>query len=128
LEFFTGIALRGGKILGIWGASLFWGINDAAKSAPKKMMGVEYSYQAVIPRRGFPSQTKTFDTKGAAQKWARMIERDMDRGAWRDSSAAERSTLGDVLRRYVAEVNPAKKGASIEGSKINAIFFLPPNN
>lgn len=85
----------------------------------------EYSYQAVIRRRGFPSQTKTFDTKGEAQKWARMVERDMDRGAWRDSSAAERSTLGDVLRRYLAEVTPAKKGASIESSKINAILRDP---
>lgn len=45
----------------------------------------EYSYQAVIRRRGFPSQTETFDTKGEAQKWARMIERDMGRGAWRDA-------------------------------------------
>jgi integrase len=85
----------------------------------------EYSYQAVIRRRGFPSQTKTFDTKAEAQKWARMIERDMDRGAWRDSSAAERSTLGDVLRRYAAEVTPAKKGASIEATKINAILRDP---
>lgn len=85
----------------------------------------EYSYQAVIRRRGFPSQTKTFDTKAEAQKWARMIERDMDRGAWRDTSAAERSTLGDVLRRYLAEVTPAKKGASIEASKINAILRDP---
>jgi integrase len=84
-----------------------------------------YSYQAVIRRRGFPSQTKTFDTKAEAQKWARMIERDMDRGAWRDSSAAERSTLGDVLRRYAAEVTPAKKGAVIEVTKINAILRDP---
>ena len=54
-----------------------------------------------------------------------MIERDMDRGAWRDSAAAERSTLGDVLRRYLAEVTPAKKGASIEAIKINALLRDP---
>lgn len=85
----------------------------------------EYSYQAVIRRRGFPSQSKTFETKGDAQRWARMIERDMDRGAWRDSAAAERSTLGDVLRRYLTDVTPAKKGASIEVTKINAILRDP---
>lgn len=85
----------------------------------------DYSYQVVIRRRGFPTQTKTFDTKAKAQKWARMIERDMGRGSWRDSSAAERSTLGDVLRRYLAEVPPARKGASIEASKINAILRDP---
>lgn len=85
----------------------------------------EYSFQALIRRRGFPSQTKTFEKKSDAQRWARMIERDMDRGAWRDSAAAERSTLGDVLRRYLAEVTPAKKGASIEAIKINALLRDP---
>lgn len=85
----------------------------------------EYSYQAVIRRRGFPSQTKTFETKTEAQKWARMVERDMDRGAWRDSALAERTTLGDILRRYLAEVTPAKKGASIEAIKINALLRDP---
>lgn len=85
----------------------------------------EYSFQAVIRRRGFPSQTKTFETKTDAQKWARMVERDMDRGAWRDSAVAERSTLGDVLRRYLAEVTPGKKGASIEAIKINALLRDP---
>src|SRR5438876_9013830 len=82
----------------------------------------EYSYQAVIRRRGFPTQTKTFETKTDAQKWARMIERDMDRGAWHKSSAAEVATLGDVLRRYLVDVTPAKKGANIEAIKIRAIL------
>jgi len=85
----------------------------------------EFSYQAVIRRRGFPSQTKTFNTKAEAQRWARMVERDMDRGAWRDSSAADKSTLSDVLSRYLAEVTPAKKGASIEATKINAMLRDP---
>lgn len=58
----------------------------------------QYSVQAVIRRRGFPTQ-----------RWPRMIEHDMDRGTWRDSTSAQRSTLGDVLRRYLAEVTPARK-------------------
>jgi hypothetical protein len=32
-----------------------------------------YSYQAMVRRRGFPSETTTFDTKAEAQKWARMV-------------------------------------------------------
>lgn len=82
----------------------------------------EYSFQAVIRRRGFPSQTKTFETKTDAQRWARMVEREMDQGAWRDSSLAERTSLGDILRRYMAEVTPAKKGAEIEVIKIKALL------
>ena len=85
----------------------------------------EYSYQAVIRRRGFPSQTKTFETKSDAQKWARMVERDMDRGAWRDTSLADVSTLGDTMRRYLKDVTPAKRGADIEAIKINALLRDP---
>jgi integrase len=82
----------------------------------------DFSYQVIIRRRGFPVQCKTFETKADAQKWARMVERDMDRGSWRDTGAAEVMTLGDVLRRYLAEVTPLKRGAEIEAVKINAIL------
>lgn len=85
----------------------------------------EYSYQATIRRRGFPSKTKTFEKKSDAVKWARMIERDMDRGTWHDTSAAESITLGEVLTRYRTEVNPGKKSAAIEVTKINALVRDP---
>lgn len=82
----------------------------------------EFSYQVVIRRKGYPSQTKTFERKTDAEKWARMIEREMDRGQWRDSGTEVGATLGDVLRRYMNEVTPMKKGALIEISKINALL------
>lgn len=85
----------------------------------------DFSYQATVRRRGFPSKTKTFETKTDATKWARMIERDMDRGAWQDISLAERITLGEVLARYKNEVTSAKKSADIEVGKINAILREP---
>lgn len=85
----------------------------------------DFSYQATVRRRGFPSKTKTFETKTDATKWARMIERDMDRGAWQDTSLAERLTLGEVLSRYKNEVTSAKKSADIEEGKINAILREP---
>ena len=85
----------------------------------------EYSYQAIIRRQGFPSKTKTFETKSDAVKWARMIERDMDLGMWRDTSAAESMTLGEVLTRYKKEVTPGKKSATIEITKINALLRDP---
>lgn len=85
----------------------------------------DYSYQAIIRRTGYPSQTKTFETKADAEKWARMVEREMDRGAWQDRSAAEASTLGDVLRRYMSDVTPVKKGALIEAGKIKVLLRDP---
>src|SRR5471032_1058637 len=80
------------------------------------------SFQVVVRRLGFPTKTKTFNTKSEAQRWARMVERDMDQGAWKDTSSAEQFTLGDILKRYLAEVTPAKKSASAEAVKINAIL------
>ncbi|MBX9901807.1 MAG: site-specific integrase [Burkholderiaceae bacterium] len=85
----------------------------------------EYSYQATIRRRGFPSKTRTFDTKPDAVKWARMIEREMDRGAWNDNHLAESMSLADVLVRYSKEVTPAKKSADIEMIKISALLRDP---
>jgi integrase len=82
----------------------------------------DFSYQATVRRRGFPSKTKTFETKADATKWARMIERDIDRGAWQDTSLAEKLSLGEVLMRYKNEITPVKKSAEIEIIKINAIL------
>ncbi|GAB2808190.1 tyrosine-type recombinase/integrase [Dyella kyungheensis] len=75
-----------------------------------------YSWEAQVRRRGWPSQTKTFDTKAEAEAWAAMIESEMNRGVWLDRSEAESTTLGALLDRYEAEVVPALKGAIRERS------------
>jgi hypothetical protein len=40
----------------------------------------DLQWQAKIRRKGYPPQSKTFDTRADAEKWARAIEREMDRG------------------------------------------------
>lgn len=65
-------------------------------------------YQAQIIRQGFPSQYRTFDTKGEAEAWARHVEGEMDTGAWRDRSEGDRTTLAEALDRYVQEITPFK--------------------
>lgn len=59
------------------------------------------------PSSQLPFPHQTFDSKTGAQKWARLIERDTDRGSSRDSSAVDWSTLRYVLWRYLAEVTRA---------------------
>ena len=39
-------------------------------------------WQAKVRKKGFSSVSKTFPTKVAAQKWAREIECDMDKGSY----------------------------------------------
>ena len=43
-----------------------------------------YSYQVQVRRRGYPTQTRTFETKSAAEKWARDVEREYDQGIYTD--------------------------------------------
>ena len=61
-------------------------------------------------RREFPVQTKTFDSKAEGEAWARAMESDMDRGIFRASKEAERTTLTEALDKYLEEVSVHKRG------------------
>ena len=75
-----------------------------------------YQWEAQIRRRGYPPQSKTFETKAEAEAWAKMIESEMSRGVWISRSEAEATTLYEALTRYEEEVSPPKKGAAQESS------------
>lgn len=84
-----------------------------------------YQWQAQVRKKGYPSQTKTFDTKAAAQTWARATEFEMDQGLFVSRAEAESTTLGELLERYLAEITPAKKGAGPESARIRALLRHP---
>lgn len=65
-------------------------------------------------RRGYPAQSKTFNTKVEAEAWASMIESEMSRGVWLSRSEAETTTLYEALKRYEEEISRSKKGAAQE--------------
>src|SRR6056300_1185284 len=73
-----------------------------------------------VRKHGQPSQSKTFNIKKDAQKWAVMIERELDQGLveYVDKSV----TLGDLLKRYLKEVTPHKKSRDKETWRINALL------
>jgi integrase len=68
------------------------------------------TWQARVNRTGFPAEVKSFETRGAAQRWARTIEAAMDRGAHQSPAAANEVLLRDILERYMQEVSPSKRG------------------
>lgn len=86
--------------------------------------GITIGWQAIVRRKGHPSQTKTFRAKREAEAWARGIESEMDRGVWRDRSEAENTTLKECLERYLAEVTPKKKSKG-EGWYVEAWMKRP---
>jgi hypothetical protein len=58
---------------------------------------------------GGKTTSKTFRTKRDADDWARRTEDEMVRGAYVQRASADRMTLADALKRYVAEITPTKR-------------------
>lgn len=78
----------------------------------------ELQWQAEIRRKGHKLQSRTFNTRADAEKWARLIEGEMDRGVFVDRKEAESTTLKEALERYEREVSALKKGYKQEKKRI----------
>ena len=78
------------------------------------------SWQARVRRRGFPDETKSFPTKAEAERWARSIEGEMDRGEFVSRTEAEQTTFGEVIQRYMETITPKKPGHVEETIRLTA--------
>lgn len=81
----------------------------------------EAGYQAQVRHTGYPARSKCFTTLRDAEKWARQIENELDRGLFLDRTEADKQTLGDILDRYASEVSPTHKGHRNETICISAL-------
>ena len=79
------------------------------------------AWEVSINKKGFLRQSRTFSTKSDAEKWARQIEAEMDRGVFVSRKEAESTTLFEALDRYEKEVTPLKKGISQELSRLRIL-------
>lgn len=71
-------------------------------------------YDATITLKGSRRRTKTFRVRGAAERWVRLVESEIERGVFKSTDVAERMTLHDVMNRYIKEVVPLKKSQQAE--------------
>jgi integrase len=78
----------------------------------------DYQWEVQIRKKGFPHQSKTFNTRAEADLWAKTIESEMGRGVFEDRSEAEATTLYEALDRYSKEITPKKDGAAQEMTRI----------
>lgn len=78
-------------------------------------------WQAKIRRKGWPDQSKAFQTLEAAQQWSRAIEREMDIGAFINRNDAEKTTFSDASARYANDVLPKLRGAKSDLSRIKRL-------
>ncbi|MCA8275051.1 site-specific integrase [Burkholderia sp. AU30280] len=67
------------------------------------------SYHVQIRLRGFPPQTRTFDSKTLAKQWAAQVETDLRAGRYMQRIEAERHTVHEMIDRYRNEVLLTRK-------------------
>ena len=77
-------------------------------------------WQVRIKKRGYEEMARTFDLKTEAERWAKQVEAEMDRGVFVSRAEAEATTLAEALDRYEREVTPKKKSSSDERYKLGA--------
>lgn len=85
----------------------------------------EFQWEVQIRKKGFPAQTKTFNTKAEAEAWAAIIESEMVRGVFVSRAEAERTTLGQIIDRYIREVTPSHRGQKPEELRLKALMRHP---
>ena len=69
----------------------------------------DLQWRARVKKKGFPEQSKTFNTRRDAEDWAKVVESEMIRGTFISRSDSEKVTFGDLVDRYLREVTPSKK-------------------
>lgn len=82
-------------------------------------------FQAVVKRRGWATQRRTFNTRREAERWARGIESAMDLGTFAPHHDAEQMSLAQAIERYRMEATPGKKGAKQESYKLDILLESP---
>lgn len=82
-------------------------------------------WQARVIRKGFPTTAKSFSTRQDAERWARQVEAQMDQGRFVSLRLDERTTLGDLIARYMAEVTPLMKSAEADLIRLAALKRNP---
>jgi len=82
-------------------------------------------WQARVSRKGEQSLVKTFQTKEDAERWARSIEVEWDKGTYQNNHQAQKTTFGELIERYLREVTPLMRGAKEDTIRLKAILRKP---
>jgi integrase len=82
-------------------------------------------WQARVRRGGQPDVTKTFLIKIDAEKWARSIEIELDRGTFINTSYAQKTLFKDLIQQYLKEVTPTLRGAPEDTYRLRKMMRNP---
>ena len=76
-------------------------------------------------RKANQTLTKTFINKADAEKWAKQVEVELDKGSFVNLALAERTTFKEVIERYITEVLPTMRGGSADLIRLKALARRP---
>ena len=79
-------------------------------------------WQARIIRKGHPTIAKTFLTRQDAEKWARSLEIEIDRGTYINKSYAEKTQFKEILQKYLNDVAPQMRSADTQAIRIRKLM------
>ena len=82
-------------------------------------------WQARVSRKGEQSLVKTFQTREDAERWARSIEVEWDKGTYQNTHQAQKTSFGELIERYMREVTPLMRGAKADTIRLKAILRRP---
>ena len=78
-----------------------------------------------VRRSGQSTVAKTFLIKTDAEKWARSIEIEIDRGSYINSSYAQKTLFKDLILQYLKEVTPTLRGAHEDTYRLRKMMRNP---
>lgn len=94
----------------------------SSRGIKARLVQLETSFQLRVRRKGVPEQFITFATFEQAEQVRLRIEANLAVSIVRDYAVAARTTLRDLLERYLKEVVPAHKGADVEATRIRRML------
>jgi integrase len=82
----------------------------------------EGKWQARITRQGHSPISKSFLSRQDAERWARQVEADIDRGSYTNVALAERTLLKDIIERYIQEVTLQTRSMREDRYRLSAMM------
>jgi len=82
-------------------------------------------WQARVTRKGHQPVSKSFHTKQDAERWARQLESEMDKGSYTNLSVAERTVFSEVIERYVQTVTLQTRSMKEDTFRLRALARHP---
>jgi integrase len=79
-------------------------------------------WQVRVRRLGQQPISKSFQTKQDAERWARQVEADIDKGSYTNVALAERTLLKDVIERYIQEVTNQTRSMKEDRYRLGAMM------